>query len=72
MRYSSLSSDAIAIDREINSNFEAVNVVSENIEVVKALSEADLVSLLSSLNEAKDFTGITVVSGATAEWDRWS
>jgi len=73
-RYSSLgnSQDAI-IQREINSKYDNVKVVAANIDAVVTVSLEDIPQLISDLQDAKDFTGITVVPveyGTNSSWDK--
>lgn len=68
-RSSSLNSIDSGISREIGSNFDAVRQVADNINAVIAVAGTDLAALTSALEEATDFTGITVVSGTASGWD---
>jgi len=69
-RSTSLSNVAgSAITREIDSKYDVIKAVSEKLVEIEELNSSNIDDLISSLNEAKDFTGITVVSGAVASWD---
>ena len=70
MRSTTLSNKtSLAIDREIESRYDAVVEVSKHLDTIDILAATDLQAAIDSLNEAKDFTGITVVSGDVASWD---
>jgi hypothetical protein len=64
-----LNVGASAIEREIGSKYDVVKAVSEYLAEIEQLAAEDIGALIASLNEAKDFTGITVVGGVTAGWD---
>lgn len=64
-----LNVGASAIEREIGSKYDVVKAVSEYLVEIEQLAAEDIGALIASLNEAKDFTGITVVGGTTAGWD---
>lgn len=64
-----LNVGASAIEREIGSKYDVVKAVSEYLIEIEQLATEDIGALIASLNEAKDFTGITVVGGTTAGWD---
>ena len=69
-RSSSLQNSTLtALAREIDSQYDAVKTVSDNIDAVVAVASEDLDALTTALNQAKDFTGITVVTGTSASWD---
>ena len=69
-RSSSLQNSTLtALAREINSQYDAVKTVSDNIDAIVAVANEDLDALTTALNQAKDFTGITVVAGASASWN---
>lgn len=70
MRASTLqNTNLLAVNREIGSKYDVVKVVSEHLVEIEQLAAEDIEGLIASLNEAKDFTGITVVGGASAGWD---
>jgi hypothetical protein len=58
-----------AITREIDSKYDVIKEVSGYLGSIEAIAEEDIAGLIAALNEAKDFSGITVVSGETAGWD---
>lgn len=64
-----LNVGASAIEREIGSKYDVVKAVSEYLIEIEQLATEDIGALIASLNEAKDFTGITVIGGTTAGWD---
>lgn len=64
-----LNVGASAIEREIGSKYDVVKAVSEHLIEIEQLAAEDIDALIVSLNEAKDFTGITVVGGTVAGWD---
>ena len=64
-----LNVGASAIEREIGSKYDVVKAVSEYLIEIEQLAAEDIGALIASLNEAKDFTGITVIGGTTAGWD---
>lgn len=70
LRASSLqSTNTLAINREIGSQYDVVLEVSKHLVEIDTLVNEDINGLINSLNEAKDFTGITVVTGETPSWD---
>lgn len=68
-RSSSLNQIDSGLSREIGSNFDNVKKVADNIGAVVEVAATDLAGLAAALEEAKDFTGITVVVGEPASWD---
>ena len=58
-----------AVSREIDSKYDVIKLVSGHLVAIEAVATEDLAALTAALNEAKDFTGITVVVGETAGWD---
>ena len=68
-RSSSLNNVSVAVSREIGSKYDNVKLVADNIAAVMAVSQEDLPALIAALEEATDFTGITVVSGTSAGWN---
>lgn len=69
-RATTLNNNArLDITREIESKFDYVRTVAENIDAIQALAGVDSQTLLSLLNEATNFTGLTVVSGEEAGWN---
>ena len=70
LRASSLqSTNTLAINREIGSQYDVILEVSKHLVEIDTLANEDINGLINSLNEAKDFTGITVVTGETPSWD---
>lgn len=70
LRASSLqSTNTLAINREIGSQYDVILEVSKHLVEIDTLANEDISGLINSLNEAKDFTGITVVTGETPSWD---
>lgn len=68
-RASSLNVIDSGLSREIGSHFDDVKKVANNIDAVVEVAATDLEGLTAALVEAKDFTGITVVTGDTPDWD---
>ena len=69
-RGSSLQNNtAIAQIRLIDSRYDVIKEVSEHLLEIEQLAAEDIGALIDSLNEAKDFTGITVVAGTVASFD---
>lgn len=58
-----------AVAREINSKYDVIKEVSNYLVEIEAVATEDLAALTQALNDAKDFTGITVVMGETPSWD---
>lgn len=70
MRASTLNNNtASAIYREIGSKYDLVKFVAEHMAAIEEVASDDIDALIASLNEAKDFTGITVRSGSSPSWD---
>ena len=57
------------ISREIGTNLALVKLVAANIDAVIKAASVDLEALLVALQDATDFTGITVESGEIADWN---
>ena len=69
-RGSSLQNNtAVAQIRLIDSRYDVIKEVSEHLLEIEQLAAEDIGALIDSLNEAKDFTGITVVVGTVASFD---
>jgi len=63
---------ATAINTEINSKYDIVKKVSDNIDAVISVADQDVEALTEALNEAKDFTGVHIVQigpNETPSWD---
>ena len=70
MRASTLNNNtASAIYREIGSKYDLVKFVAEHMAAIEEVANEDIDALIAALNEAKDFTGITVVGGTVPSWD---
>ena len=69
MRASSLGDNALAINREIDSRYDAVIAVRDKLPEIELVAGMDLDTLIAELENAQDFTGITVVSGTEVAWD---
>lgn len=59
----------VDITRDINSRYDTVKEVADNIDAIVALAGVDSQELLSLLEEATNFTGLTVVSGTPTGWN---
>ena len=59
----------LAVSREIDSKYDAVKAVSEKLDELDLFLATDTDALIASLNEAIDFTGVTVEAGALANWN---
>lgn len=69
-RASSLqATNTLAINREIDSKYDAVLAVRDKLTEIELVAGFNIDALLSELQEAQDFTGITVVSGGEANWN---
>ena len=70
MRASSLqATNTLAINREIDSKYDAVLAVKEKLAEIELVAGFDIDGLIAELEAAQDFTGITVVAGSVASWD---
>ena len=58
-----------AIDKIIGSKYETVQQVAQHLPEIEAVALMDLDALVAAIDEAKDFTGITVVASDTSYWD---
>jgi len=61
-----------AINVQINSKYDVVKTVADNIDSVVTVAGQDVPALITALNAAADFTGITVVpvaTGVPSSWD---
>ena len=58
----------LAISREIDSKYDVVKQVAAKLPEIEQIGE-DIDGLITSLNAALDFTGITVVGGEVGEWN---
>ena len=55
--------------RDVESKYDVIKAVSESLANIELVATSDTQGLINAINEAKDFTGITVVAGSTANWD---
>ena len=70
MRASSLqATNTLAINREIDSKYDAVLAVRDKLAQIELVAGFDIEGLIAELETAQDFTGITVVAGSVASWD---
>ena len=70
MRASSLqATNTLAINREIDSKYDAVLQVRDKLPEIEIVAGMDIDSLIAELNQAQDFSGITVVQGIAPAWD---
>jgi len=70
MRASSLqATNTLAINREIDSKYDAVLAVKEKLAEIELVAGFDIDGLIAELETAQDFSGITVVAGSVASWD---
>lgn len=64
-----LNVGASAIEREIGSKYDVVKAVSEKLVEIEAVAGINVEELLTELQDAQDFGGISVVTGEVAGWD---
>ena len=69
MRASTLGNNVLAINREIDSRYDAVIAVRDHLPEVELVAGMDFDALIAQMLEAQDFTGITVVEGSNVSWD---
>lgn len=69
MRSSSLANNPLAITREINSKYDAVLEVRDNLGLIEQVAGTDFEAIIAEIEDAKDFTGITVVTGPVTNWN---
>ena len=69
MRASTLGNNVLAINREIDSRYDAVIAVRDKLPEIELVSGMDITALIQELEDAKDFSGITVIVGDVASWD---
>ena len=69
MRASTLGNNVLAINREIDSRYDAVIAVKNRLPEIELVSGMDITALIQELEDAKDFSGITVIVGDVASWD---
>ena len=59
----------IASELNIDSKYDVVKTVASKIESIEQIANTDVDGLVAAINQALDFSGITVVAGDTAHWD---
>ena len=70
LRASSLqSTNTLAINREIGSQYDVILEVKEHLDKITLVAAIDVDALLTELQDAQDFSGISVVAGEVAGWD---
>ena len=69
MRASTLGNNVLAINREIDSRYDAVIAVRDHLPEIELVAGMDFNALIAQMLEAQDFTGITVVEGPDVSWD---
>lgn len=69
MRASTLGNNVLAINREIDSRYDAVIAVRDHLPEIELVAGMDFDALIAQMLEAQDFTGITVVEGLNVSWD---
>ena len=69
MRASTLGNNVLAINREIDSRYDAVIAVKNKLPEIELVSGMDITALIQELEDAKDFSGITVIVGDVASWN---
>lgn len=69
MRASTLGNNILAINREIDSRYDTVIAVKNKLPEIELVAGMDITGLIQELENAQDFTGITVVIGTVPSWD---
>lgn len=69
MRASTLGNNVLAINREIDSRYDTVIAVRNKLPEIELVAGMDITGLIQELENAQDFTGITVVIGTVPNWD---
>lgn len=69
MRASTLGNNVLAINREIDSRYDAVIAVRDKLPEIELVTGMDITGLIQELENAQDFTGITVIIGDVPNWD---
>ena len=70
MRASTLqNTNLLAINREIGSKYDVVLAVKEKLPQIELVAGMDITGLIQELENAQDFSGITVIIGDVASWD---
>lgn len=74
LRASSLQAlNTLAINREIDSKYDAVLAVKDKLPEIEIVANADLTQMAIDIQEIMDFTDITVITGpegTDASWDK--
>ena len=70
VRASSLQAlNTLSVNREIDSKYDVVLAVRDKLTEIESVAGIDVEALLTELQDAQDFTGITVVAGDHTSWD---
>ena len=69
MRASTLGNNVLAINREIDSRYDAVIAVKNKLPEIELVSGMDITALIQELADAQDFSGITVIVVDVANWN---
>ena len=70
MRASTLqNTNLLAVNREIGSKYDVVLAVKEKLPQIELVAGTDITGLIQELENAQDFTGVTVVIGPDVDWD---
>lgn len=69
MRASTLGNNVLAINREIDSRYDTVIAIKNKLPEIELVAGMDITGLIQELENAQDFTGITVVIGTVPSWD---
>lgn len=69
MRSSSLANNPLAVTRELDGRYDVVLQVRNNLGLIEQVAGVDFEAILAELEEAQDFTGISVIQGETVAWD---
>ena len=70
MRASTLqNTNLLSVNREIGSKYDVVLAVKEKLPQIELVTGMDITGLIQELENAQDFTGITVVIGTVPSWD---
>lgn len=70
MRASTLqNTNLLAVNREIGSKYDVVLAVKEKLPQIELVAGMDIAGLIQELENAQDFTGITVIDGPIVNWD---
>ena len=69
MRASTLGNNVLAINREIDSRYDAVIAVRDHLPEIELVAGMDFDALIVQMLEAQDFTGINIVEGPNVSWD---